>query len=196
MIIALSSPKPGSGVSTTAALLAVRARVDQHTVIVDCGHDQAALFNVATTPGTVHVDDGLDIVNAGDMTTGGQANAAITAAQHGAHVIVDAGRHDHPIHRRLADTASRLWVLRPCYLSMRRAARTDQRPDGVILLTELGRALTTRDVELTLAVPVLATLEVHPDIARTTDAGVLTGRPPHHACRSLEPLINLAEAQR
>jgi Flp pilus assembly CpaE family ATPase len=71
-----------------------------------------------------------------------------------------------------------LLVVRPCYLALRRAANHPLRPDGVVLVTEPGRALTRADVEAVLGVPVLASVPVEPVIARAVDAGLLAARLP------------------
>jgi hypothetical protein len=64
----------------------------------------------------------------------------------------------------------------------------------VILLDELGRALTARDVEAVTGARVTATIEVHPQIARAVDAGLLTGRAPTAALAALKRLTHSHEA--
>ena len=62
MITVLSSPKPGSGVSTTAALLALAVRHDTPTHLVDLSGDQFALFGLVPRPGaTVEIAERLTI---------------------------------------------------------------------------------------------------------------------------------------
>ena len=68
--------------------------------------------------------------------------------------------------------ASSLLVTRPCYLSLRRAARHGGRVDGVVLVREPGRALDAVDVERVLHAPVVAKVALDPTIARLVDAGV------------------------
>ena len=85
-------------------------------------------------------------------------------------------------------------MLRPCYLALRRAVTLANRPNKVIVLNEPDRALTERDIEEVLGVSVAATLDVHPDIARAVDAGLLTARPPRHALRSLHAIVRADEA--
>ena len=57
MITVLSSPKPGSGTSTTAALLAIAASNDANTTLIDLCGDQPALFNCPTIDGNVYLND-------------------------------------------------------------------------------------------------------------------------------------------
>ena len=95
-------------------------------------------------------------------------------------VIVDAGTGEPPA--ALAAGADRsLLVTRPCYLSLRRAARIAARPTGVVLIDEPGRALSSDDVAAALGAPVVATLLLDPKIARAIDSGLLVSRLPH-AC--------------
>lgn len=97
-------------------------------------------------------------------------------------VIVDAGTGAPPA--PLSASAERsLLVTRPCYLSLRRAVRMTERPTGVVLVEEPGRALSAGDVESALGVPVVATILSDPKIARAIDAGLLVSRLPH-ACLS------------
>jgi MinD-like ATPase involved in chromosome partitioning or flagellar assembly len=81
-----------------------------------------------------------------------------------------------------------LLVLRPCYLALRRALAAPIRPSAVVLIDEPGRALTRRDIEDVLGVPVRAEIEFDPSIARAVDAGLLAGRVP----RSLEKALREA----
>jgi hypothetical protein len=189
MITVLSSPKPGTGVSTTTALLALAVRHDTHTHVVDLAGDQTTLLGIAHTVETAtKVTDRLTVHDLTDATLAVQLDTLHRLARLGEHVIVDAGTATHPIHDRLPTGTVRRWVLRPCYLSLRRATAIDSRPDEVILLEELGRALTARDVEAVTGAPVTATIEVHPQIARIVDAGRLTARPPAGVLAGLETL--------
>lgn len=82
----------------------------------------------------------------------------------------------------------RLLVVRNCYLALRRAVAHPVRPDGVVLVTEPGRALTATDVEAVLTAPVVAEIAIDPAVARTIDAGLLAARLPRTLVRSLAPL--------
>ena len=50
-------------------------------------------------------------------------------------------------------------------------AATGPTPDGIILMRELGRRLTVRDVADITGVPVIAKIPVTAAVARTIDAG-------------------------
>ncbi len=78
-----------------------------------------------------------------------------------------------------------LLVLRPCYLSLRRALRVPLRPSGVILVSEAGRSLGRSDVEEVLGVPVRAVVAIDPAVARAVDAGLLPTRLPRGLERAL-----------
>jgi hypothetical protein len=84
-----------------------------------------------------------------------------------------------------AAASTSLLVLRPCYLSLRRALQAPVRPSGVILVTEPGRSLGRSDVEEVLGVPIRAVVGVDPAVARAVDAGVLPARLPRGLERSL-----------
>jgi hypothetical protein len=86
----------------------------------------------------------------------------------------------------VTDAADRSFlVTRSCYLALRRAARCDRTPDGVILVRESGRALDRGDVEGLLSVPVVAEVDTDPAVARAIDAGLLLTSGPRHVARAL-----------
>ena len=179
MITILSSPKPGSGVSTTAALLALAVRHDTPTHLVDLCGDQPALFGLVPRPGaTVNPAKRLTIHDLTDTSLDEQATTIDRLAQLGEHVFIDAGTPDQPIHDGLPAGTVRRWILRPCYIALRRVATYTVRPDEVILLAEPGRSLTAHDIAAITSAPVTATIDINPHIARATDAGLLCTRPP------------------
>lgn len=179
MITILSSPKPGSGVSTTAALLALAVRHDTPTHLVDLCGDQSSLFGLVPHPGVaVNPADRLIIHDLTGTSLDEQAATIDRLAQLGEHVIIDAGTPDHPVHDRPPARTVRRWVLRPCYIALRRVATYTVRPDEVIMLAEPGRSLTTHDIAAITSAPVTVTIDIDPHIARATDAGLLCTRPP------------------
>lgn len=195
MITILSSPKPGSGVSTTASLLALAVRHDTPTHLVDLCGDQFALFGLAPRPGvSVEVAERLTIHDVTDASLDEQATTIDRLAQLGEHVIIDAGTPDHTIHDQLPAGAVRRWVLRPCYLALRRVATYSIRPDEVIMLTEPGRSLTAHDIAAITSAPVATTIEIHPHIARATDAGLLCARPPANVLTALVGITHPEQA--
>jgi hypothetical protein len=101
-------------------------------------------------------------------------------------VVADCGCA--PVGARLALAAAAgqsLLVLRPCYLALRRAVASPLRPSGVVLIEEDGRAISKRDVEAALGVPVRAVVAHDKRIARAVDAGLLSSRVPMLLQRSL-----------
>lgn len=192
MITVLSSPKPGSGTSTTAALLALAASNDAPTTLIDLCGDQPAIFNCTAIDGAASLNDRLEILNASERTPSQQL-AAILSIDADRHVVIDAGTPRHPVIAQLPDRTVNRWVVRPCYLAVRRAGAYAVRPDEIIMLSELGRSLTADDVRQALGVPVVATIEVHPDVARLVDAGLLSGRPPRSALRHLAEMLRTDE---
>ena len=91
--------------------------------------------------------------------------------------VVDAGSGLATVPIVLHATRS-LLIIRPCYLALRRASLLTTKPDGVIVITEPGRALGVHDVESVVGAPVLAEIPFDPAIARAVDAGLLAGRVP------------------
>lgn len=83
--------------------------------------------------------------------------------------------------------ASRAWLItRPCYLALRSSRGSEAVADGVVVMSEPGRALGAADVADVIGAPVVVELDVDPAIARAVDAGLLGTRIPHGARRVLE----------
>ena len=195
MITILSSPKPGSGVSTTAALLALAVRHDAPAHIVDLCGDQTALLGLTHRPyPSIAVAARLTVHDLTDATLGEQAAIIDRLNQLEEHVIIDAGTPAHAINDRLPAGTVRRWVLRPCYLGLRRVGDYSVRPDEVIMLDEPGRSLTAHDIAAVTSAPVTATVEIHPHIARATDAGLLCTRPPASVLTALTGLAHPQQA--
>jgi hypothetical protein len=193
MIITFSSPKPGTGVTITAALAAITASTTRHVTIVDLAGDQLSALGV-TAIGHHHIEvtNRITVIDATTDPTGEQHQAITDAHQRDDLVIVDVGAAGHPVHDLLPD-ARRVWVLRACYLTLRHAVATTHRPDQIVLIREPGRALTERDIEHTLASTVTAVIDIDPAIARAVDAGLLAARPPRTATAALRPLTASAD---
>ncbi|MEQ8719545.1 MAG: hypothetical protein RIE08_18230 [Acidimicrobiales bacterium] len=91
------------------------------------------------------------------------------------------------LRRAFVAAASRAWlVTRPCYLALRASRGSGAVPDGVVVMSEPGRALGAADVADVIGAPVVLELDVDPAIARAVDAGLLGTRIPHGARRVLE----------
>jgi len=184
MITVLSSPKPGSGTSTTAALLALAGTAP--TDLVDLGGDQTRILGFTGSPSAIGpVSPHPTVHDVSDNSVGEQAALIGQLADRGGHVVIDAGDACHPIHHVRPSCTVRRWVIRPCYLALSRVAACPMRPDEVILLVEPGRSLTVRNVESVVGAQVTAVIDVHPQIARAVDADVLATRAPITALASL-----------
>ncbi|WP_420451743.1 hypothetical protein [Ilumatobacter sp.] len=97
-------------------------------------------------------------------------------------VLVDAGTG--PPADALIEIADRnLLVTRACYLGLMKGVRADRQPDGIVLINEPSRSLNSSSVEQSLNAPIVATIDHHPSIARSVDAGLLTWGH-HHLNRS------------
>ena len=189
MITLVSSPKHGTGVTVTAALLALALARHEHTVLVDLAGDQLHALGVTqrSDTGSVHVTPRLDVIDASTADIATQLDVVRGAHKRTSAVVVDAGTADHQIHTTLAHhTDTRVvWVVRCCYLTLRRAVQQPTRPDQLIVLREGQRALSIGDVEAVLGVPVAAIIDLDPAIARAVDAGLLAARPPSHPLTAL-----------
>ena len=187
MIIALSSPKHGTGVTTTAAMTALTLATTGPTVLIDLADDQHAALGLSDPQGhqAVAVTDHLRLIDASDLSPDEQTRIVTDAAEHGDHMVIDAGDADHPIHDLLPDNTRRMWVLRPCYLALRRAMACTRRPDSIIVVREPQRAPNTLDIEAALGITVEATIDLDPAKTRMVDAGLLAARVPRSAAHAL-----------
>lgn len=105
--------------------------------------------------------------------------------------VVDCGLGTPPVPLLHAARAS-LLVIRPCYLALRRATSMAHAATGVVLVREPGRALGPEQVKRALGVPVVATVELDPTVARAVDAGILTARLPRSLSRQLARVVEVA----
>ena len=146
------------------------------------------------------VADGIELVARGRRAVAGVERARLLAAHlQGLDrpVVIDVGALDASAaddgdgaRRAVLDGADRSWlVIRPCFLSLRRALAVARRPDGIVLVEEEGRALGRTDVEDVLGAPVIATVPVDPAVARAVDAGLLVARLPATIGRPLAAAV-------
>lgn len=191
MIIALSSPKHGTGVTTTAAMTALTLATTGPTVLIDLADDQYAALGLSDPQGhqAVAVTEHLRLIDASNVSPDEQARIVTDTAESGDHMVIDAGDADHPIHDLLPDNTRRIWVLRPCYLALRRAMACTRRPDSIIVVREPQRALNTLDIEAAVGIPVATMIDLNPAIARMVDAGLLAARVPRSAAHALATII-------
>ena len=194
------SSKGGSGTTVVSSALALLLARTGPTLLVDlCGDAPAALgCSEPSGPGVVDwlhspnsdvaaltrltesVSDGLDLLpcGAGDIARVTRWDDLGTALRSlDATVVVDAGRGSPPTGLLTTDDHS-LLVTEACYLSLRRAVTATNRPTGVVLVHEHGRALGPTDVERALGVAVVAQVPYDPMVWRSVDAGLLAARVP------------------
>ena len=216
MLIACWSPKGGSGTTVVSCGLALVLARTAPVAVADLAGDVPAALGVAEPPAPglldwlaadddvpadalsrleVEVRPGLTLLARGSApsssSTGTPRAEALAEAlrSHRQVVVVDCGRARSPETLALAGCADEsLLVLRPCYLALRRALEAPIRPSGVIMVSEVGRALDRHDIEDVLGVPVRAQVPVDPAVARAVDAGLLARRPPRALRVALEAL--------
>ena len=164
--------KGGVGTTTVAALHAlalVRAGHPTTLTAADGDHDQLAALLA------VEGDRPFDV----NAIAGRHAREAC-----GAVVVIDGGT-DPGLDRAVS---RRLLVVRACYLALRRVLPLGLAgTDGIVLVEEPQRSLRQADIEDVLGRPVLATVAVTADVARTIDAGLLVHRTPRLALRGPGP---------
>lgn len=192
------SAKGGSGTTVTAASSALSlANAHGRAVLVDLGGDAPAALGAAEPIGpgvsewlasdsranaqdlmltATSVTESLMLLHRGAATIGDDVRWVALAealTEIPSPVVVDLGTLAAPALLQSADEV--LLVIRPCYLALRRAIGVP-RPTGVVVLHEPGRALSSRDIESVLSVPVVSEIGVEPAVARAVDAGLLTTR--------------------
>lgn len=157
--------KGGVGTSTVAVLHALelaRTAPVYLSAATAAGIEDLACLLGLPTPGPA-----TDVTVVPGLTLGQQARRPI-------HTVIDAGTDtftDHPGEVYL--------VMRNDYLSIRRAVCSAPAATGIVLVAEPHRALTRRDIEDVLALPIVAEITLSSEVARAIDAGLLaiTGRP-------------------
>ena len=202
MIVVCRSVKAGSGTTVTSAalglLLATRYRGGGF--VVDLNGDLPAALGLVEphTDSPRDVNASLQLLPRGGTWPGRPHNIdwaalaqEVTALN--APGVIDAG--SLVVGHELLEVATvSLLVIRPCYLALRRAShfihRDDFRLNGVIVVKEEGRALTPKDVSAVLRLPVRATIDIDPAVARAVDAGLLSSRIPGSLSASLTPFVD------
>jgi hypothetical protein len=203
------SVKGGSGTTVFAAALSLSlAEKREKATVIDFGGDMPSVLGMAEPAGRgirdwladpLRSDDSLQrlrldatsrlaIVPAGSITTF-DADALVELGHSvDDDTVVDFGLLQPP--DSLRDSVNVDWlVIRPCYLSLRRAARLARRPHAVVVIRESGRALTTRDIESVVGAPVIADITVSEAVARSVDAGLLATRLPRQLASEVAALV-------
>jgi MinD-like ATPase involved in chromosome partitioning or flagellar assembly len=213
-MIVLWSVKGGSGTTVVASMLAaaLAQRGARRVRLVDLAGDVPAALGLAEPDDgvadwlaqtdadlealcTLEIDSiaGLGVVPRGShplVDAPVDRIAALMSTLRSPHVdtVIDAGSGAGVVHAALQHATRSLLVIRPCYLALRTATRHRARVDGIVLVSEPGRALGARDVESVLGAPIVAEVPVSPQIARVVDAGLLASRVPADS-RSLVDLV-------
>lgn len=210
----LWSVKGGSGTTVVASMLAaaLAQRGARRVRLVDLAGDVPATLGLAEPDNgvadwlaqadadlealcTLEIDSiaGLGVVPRGShrlVDAPADRIAALMSTLRSPHVdtVIDAGSGAGVVLAAVQHAHRSLLVTRPCYLALRTATRQRARIDGIVLLSEPGRALGGRDVESVLGAPIVAEVPVSPQIARVVDAGLLASRVPADS-RSLVDLV-------
>lgn len=181
-VIALSSPKPGTGTSTVAALIALSSGVK--TLIVDQSQSQDidALLGLASSHEPVR-----QVTNLVDLVITDLIGVAFPSDYD--LIVIDRGVAQQGHTRSvLIDGAENYLVTRKCYLSLRKANKLVQH-DGVIIVDEEGRALTNKDVKSVLQTPIVGVVAYSAPLTRSIDSGLL----PNRYSPFVEGLVELAQ---
>lgn len=152
MTINLIGAKGGVGTSTIAVALAIATGGTAVAVTIDGAADLRAIAGMNQEPDiAVNFGDGPNVVDLGSTLPDERPDGILVAVVRG-----------------------------PDYVGLRRLLNFPEslRPDGVIVVTEPGRALNAADVEATTSLPVLADIPWDPAVARAVDAGLLMSRMP------------------
>lgn len=163
--ILVTGARGGQGTTTVAACLALYAAASGDVALVSA--DEAAARLLLGLPAE---DDGPTLVG------GRLVLASPTTPVRVATVVADGGRlgSSTPV----GGPCEHYVVLRgPCYVALATMLASGERsPDGIILVAEDGRSLTAGDVSEVTGLPVVATVQASPRVARSIDAGLLASR--------------------
>ena len=219
MVLLFWSVKGGSGVTVVAAATALLSARRSPTVLVDLGGDAFATLGLPEPLGPGALDwlaapkptasalfalasdasDDLRVIGPGAPPAGSLSAddwdrllVACASQAQDSLVVIDAGGLVPP--DDVPDAVRSLFVVRPCFLALRRAASASTRPTAIVLVCEPGRALTSDDVERALGGLVVAEVPWDPAVARAVDAGLLASRLPQTLGRPLRPVVRTVAA--
>jgi hypothetical protein len=219
LLLALWSPKGGSGTSVLSAAIALVLARRGPVRLADLGGDQPAVFGLSPIPTaglygwllqgagaptealdrlTIPVAPGLDLLptgtvpkNAADVPP--ESGAALAAAlRDGPDTVVDVGPGDGFTEAVVEVSDVSIVVVRNCYLALRRAVHRSlvARAAGAILVEEPGRSFGHGAVGEVLGCPLLARVPVRPSVARVVDAGLLPSRLPGSLASSARQVLD------
>jgi len=163
--ITVIGARGGSGTSTIAAALALCGRSMVTTELVTSEPVMmSALLGIAAP-----AEYPAEIMAKLTLTTEPTGTAELT--------VVDGGTLTNPTATPRATHELRVGVLRgPCYLGLCELLAADERPDGIVLIAEAGRALSVRDVADVNGIDVIAVVPTSAGVARSIDAGLFSIR--------------------
>jgi hypothetical protein len=166
--ITFAGVRGGHGTSTVAAVVALYAARHTPTVLVSPDTQAAcALLGTPSTEGPrVEVAPGLAL--AGERPDPAEDRL----------VVVDEGTIAAKPPDCPTATEEHYRVLRgPCYVALATTLAADiDGIEGIVLVAERDRSLRACDVTDVLGIPVVATVTLSPQVARTIDAGLLPSR--------------------
>lgn len=183
--IGFATAKHGQGCTTVACATAVLASREYHTLVVDWDSDCAAAFGVS--PAALADDLPTDIHSRLQLVSLGWYMENSDLLDLYDVIIHDYGTFEDHFVPSDFDFPFVI-VTRLCYMALRRLAagiHTDGNVDQIVIVKEMGRALSEKDVVRIFDHPVAVT-ELYDDAAvrRALDAGLLASRLPS----SLSPL--------
>lgn len=151
--ISITGARSGAGTTTTCIALAL------------------LLEGVTQLVGTPDDIDDLAATSGGQLTEHIHISQAYKPTN--GITVIDGGSIPNPLsHYTAADHRKYLLVRGPSYPALRTAQRCVTLFDGVILLTEEGRALDHKDVTAALRLPVVAKIKIDKAVHRLGDAGI------------------------
>lgn len=176
--LSLAAAKGGTGLTTTAAIVALAATTEADKrgarvlLVVDEMRDALALLGLPAGAGD---QESAVVTQTLTLSTAFRADRLSQAEldDNYSHIVFDRGlnRDEHPVD---------LLVVRPDYVTLSAALKSAPRPSGVVMLTFPGNwySLNVGDVEAVLGTDVIAELEWSANVQRACDAGLLAARLP------------------
>jgi len=182
--ITFTGARGGHGTTTVAAVVALHAARTNPTVLVSPDTDAACALLGAS--------GGHDDRRAIDVAPGLLLTAERPDNGSDRIVVVDEGTLASTPPSAPTATEEHYLVLRgPCYVALATILAADiDGIEGIVLVSERDRSLRPADVTDVLGIPVVATVTLSPQVARTIDAGLLSSRFPR--LRDLDDLRALS----
>lgn len=167
--ITFTGARGGHGTTTVAAAVAVHAARTRPTILVSADTaSAAALLGLAGND----EHEPIDVLPTFALTADAPEMPLLDHV-----VVVDAGRLAERPARGPGGDRNYLVLRGPCYIALASVlAAGGAGFDGVVIVTEPQRSLTAADVADVLGLPIVATVNATPHVARTIDAGLLLSR--------------------